>query len=105
MAINELIKSPVVGWMAADGPESDIVITSRVRLARNLANMPFPHLLSKKENMEEIWKMVEKAAKDLPNLQSVPMSGLLNMERQILLEKHLISPDHAEAASPFRDYN
>ena len=29
-------------WLRASGPESDIVISSRIRLARNLAQFPFP---------------------------------------------------------------
>ena len=55
MSLNELIKSPVVSWMAADGPESDIVITSRIRLARNLARLPFPQLMSEPKGCREGW--------------------------------------------------
>jgi len=102
MTMDDLLKSPVVSWMAADGPESDIVITSRVRLARNLAKLPFPHLLSGQEAAQEVWETVAAAVKKIPDLKLVRLNGLSALERQILLEKHLISPEHAEAASPFR---
>lgn len=102
MTMNELITNPVVSWMAADGPESDIVITSRIRLARNLAKLPFPHLLSKQETAEKVWETVSKALQNLPDMKLISSSKLSDMERQILLEKHLISPEHAEVVSPFR---
>ena len=102
MSLNELIKSPVVSWMAADGPESDIVITSRIRLARNLARLPFPQLMSEQKVAEKVWETIRNGLKKVPDLKLVSMSKLSDMERQMLLEKHLISPEHAEVVSPYR---
>jgi protein arginine kinase len=102
MTLKELIKSPVVSWMAADGPEVDIVITSRIRLARNLAQLPFPHLMSEQKVAEKVWETINNALKNAPDLKLVSMNKLSDMERQMLLEKHLISPEHAEVVSPYR---
>lgn len=102
MPLKELIKSPVVSWMAADGPESDIVMTSRIRLARNLAQLPFPQIMSEPKVAEKVWETVRNGLKNVPDMNLISMSKLSDMERQMLLEKHLISPEHAEAASPYR---
>ena len=102
MKLKELIKSPVVGWMAADGPEAEIVITSRIRLARNLARLPFPHLMSEHKAAEKVWEIISNALKNVPDLELISMSKLSDMERQMLLEKHLISPEHAEIVSSYR---
>jgi Arginine kinase len=37
----EVLKTSVGFWLMGTGPESDIVMSSRVRLARNLAQYPF----------------------------------------------------------------
>jgi len=42
------------------GPESNIVISSRVRLARNLQNMPFPQRMDEKSGLELI-NLIKKA--------------------------------------------
>ena len=44
MKLNDMVKQPGE-WLRADGPEADIVISSRVRIARNLTNYPFEQKL------------------------------------------------------------
>lgn len=91
-------------WMEGDGPSSQIVISSRVRLARNLQNMPFPHMLND-EGAKKVVNIVQEALKDqgvqtnAGGLAFVNMQELSPFERQILVDKHLISPQHAENAS------
>lgn len=85
-------------WMEADGPDADIVISSRVRVARNLTGIPFPHLLNNEKSEEVIHAVrlaVEnKEASDLVgDLELSGLSELSPVERQILVDKHLISPD------------
>ena len=85
-------------WMEADGPESGVAISSRVRIARNLAGKPFPHQ-SQGENAAEVLAAVRQLVEggSLNEQTGVLEWGLLNelsaIERQILVDKHLISPD------------
>lgn len=82
-------------WMEGTGPEADIVISSRVRLARNIRKTPFPPLAS-----DEQREKVLQAAKDVIRNSRLEESGFGIMEisalspvfRQVLVEKHLISP-------------
>lgn len=86
-------------WMEATGPDSDIVISSRVRLARNLVNYPFTHLMSQEQGQEVFEKVKDSIqnsnvlAKDIKTFKMKELSAL---ERQVLVEKHLISPALAE---------
>ena len=43
MAVNELLRSSRLSWLAAGGKESDVVLSSRIRLARNFREIPFPN--------------------------------------------------------------
>jgi len=102
MSLHDLVKSPTVDWMSAEGPESDIVITSRIRLARNLTGLPFPHLMGDQKTAEKVWDTIREGIKNIPDLEMTSMNRLSDLERQMLLEKHLISPEHSETASPYR---
>ena len=98
MPINSKVSSANSPWMNSDGPDAGIVISSRIRIARNLAGVPFPHLLEPEKSMEvinEINKALEsKEAVDLiGNMELTLMNDLSPLERQILVDKHLISPD------------
>ncbi len=44
MSLKDIINKTLSQWMKGTGPESDIVIGSRVRLARNLSDVPFPQI-------------------------------------------------------------
>src|SRR5690554_3860668 len=86
-------------WYLEKGPESDVVFSSRVRLARNLSNYPFParmdEVLSRKM-IDEIREVVEKNRKCGDNEFSYhDMKTMDSTERQVLVEKHMISPDLA----------
>ena len=43
MSVNELLRSSRLSWLAASGKESDVVLSSRIRLARNFRKIPFPN--------------------------------------------------------------
>lgn len=97
MPLNDKASSANSSWMESDGPEANIVISSRVRVARNLAGIPFPHLLDPEKSMEvinEVKAAIEKeAAGRIGNLEVTLLKDLSPLERQILVDKHLISPD------------
>jgi len=52
MAIADTLNNPYTKWMEGKGPYASIVISSRVRLARNLTDYPFPHLQDEKIGRE-----------------------------------------------------
>lgn len=98
MTLKEILDSPYSPWMDDDAPESDTVLSSRVRLARNISSYPFPHLLSA-EAAQDVVDNVARAVKDedlerrMGKLEVVRLSDLPSLDRQILVDKHLISPD------------
>lgn len=82
----------------AGGNDEDVVLSSRVRLARNLGDLPFPHTASDKALDEVIARAktaIERSDSARP-LVLRPLEELTVLERQLLVEKHLVSPQHAE---------
>ncbi|MDH7577120.1 MAG: protein arginine kinase [Bacillota bacterium] len=87
-------------WMEGTGPYAHIVISSRIRLARNLSDYVFPYLQSPEKAREVIG--LARRALSTPGVRqkigaftSAALKGLSPLDRQILVEKHLISPQHA----------
>ncbi len=85
-------------WLRGAGPESDIVISTRMRLARNLADFPFisraaPQDRNRIENILHERILAVAAETDL---LYVNMAQLEKVDRQFLVERHLISREHAE---------
>lgn len=98
MTLKSILDSAHSRWMDADGPESDIVISSRVRVARNIVGIPFPHLLDKEQSEHVINSvrealMNEEVSEFLGKLELIRLEDLSSLDRQILVDKHLISPD------------
>ena len=86
-------------WLRGSGPESDIVISSRIRLARNLADFPFIRQCNDADRSE-----VEKSLKDTifsikkwKNLAYLDVNTLAKVDRQFLVERQLISREHADS--------
>jgi len=79
------------------GPHDKIVYSSRVRLARNLPGTPFPGH-GKKADRVRAHEALIPVVKDLPQMTdslAESMDHLTPLEKQILVERHLISRDHA----------
>lgn len=95
MSLQELIKDQLSKWMLVQGPESDVVVSSRIRLARNFADISFPNR-AKPEELNQVMEQVSNALKDQSafNLKLQDLSELSDVERTVLMEKHLISPQH-----------
>jgi protein arginine kinase len=77
---------------------SGIVMSSRVRLARNLNNKPFPGWL-KKAQREELLQILQPAMRHLPEMSAAAIDQTMEtfnpLEKQMLVEQHLISREHA----------
>lgn len=84
-------------WLQAKGPESDIVFSSRIRLARNLRGFPFQHRMTA-DQQEEIIDLIEEATGKSPSIKGIYFiryHNLADLDRQFLLERHLVSREHA----------
>lgn len=95
-SLDKLIEKRV-SWLADSGPEDDIAISSRIRLARNLKDLPFP-INAKQDQLCSVTAAVLIAAeksKCFEIFYEFKMSDLTPLERQILLERRLISRDFA----------
>ena len=82
---------PAPAWLEGEAPDSDVVISSRVRCARNLEGHRFPHHASHTE-LEMILQKVLEAAKH-PRLELNIQHKLTAAERDYLLGNRLISAD------------
>lgn len=97
MEFSELFKK-TGDWLAATGPDSDIVISTRIRLARNASRFPF---LSKASNANktEIERLFYESIKECAatkELFYINLNKASVVERLFLVERHLISKEHAE---------
>ena len=80
-------------------PGEPIVMSSRIRLARNLDGRAFPGW-AKKTQRREIMSACEKAVAQLPQMQKgtvLHVDELTELERQVLVERHLISRELSQA--------
>jgi len=83
------------------GPHDRIVMSSRVRLARNLKDAAFPGWAKKPERVK-ILETIRPAVESLPEMKdafSEAMDNLGALDKQILVERHLISREHAAKSS------
>ncbi len=84
-------------WLKGEGPYSHIVISTRIRLARNVKTIPFPSRANKK-SLQEVLDRVEAASQQDEFFKSsamLRMADLDNVDRQFLVERHLMSYEHA----------
>lgn len=88
----------IASWMKESGPQGEIVLGTRCRLARNLAGIPFPEAASR----EQLRDVLDQAKGALPKLQKMgefeyhEMATMDTLEREIIVEEHLISPSHVQ---------
>jgi protein arginine kinase len=89
-------------WLRGSGPESDIVISSRIRLARNLAAFPFTNRASSYQKAEIEALLRDRIAKTElePKLGYLNVPTLSTLDRQFLVERQLISRELAAAEGP-----
>lgn len=100
MSLDDLMNRSIPGWMRDSGPEDDIVIASRIRLARNIAGIPFP-AVANDDQLRHVGDVVESVVQTAGRQGSAsagliyrPMAEVEKLERELLIEKHLISPQH-----------
>jgi protein arginine kinase len=85
-------------WLRGDGPEADIAICTRVRLARNIQGYRFASRQSEQEARELTTHVIAQLTKELPEqLQVVDLATIDDLERSVLIERHLISRELANS--------
>lgn len=97
MSFRTIINRDGSQWMKGAGPDQDVVIGSRIRLARNIRGIPFPGAASHEER-EKVLQMAKGAtalAKNLGQIDFVPLGDVSPLDRRLLVERHLISPQLA----------
>lgn len=94
MKIEKLLTQDPV-WRATQGPHDDVVISTRIRLARNVEGFSFPTRLKSTERRKLIKSFEDLAVTDnfFKNCGLFRSSGLEESELQLLLERHLISSE------------
>ncbi len=100
MNLHEFLVSPAE-TAQRHGPHDRIVMSSRVRLARNLKGAAFPGWAKKPERVK-VLEMIRPAVEGLPEMKgafSEAMDNLGALDKQILVERHLISREHAAKSS------
>lgn len=89
-------------WLRTDTPDCDVVLSSRIRLARNFAGFPFVGN-AKREDRRQV---LELARRDIlqggvaEKIMWVDLGEASPLERGVLVERHLISKQHAKGDEP-----
>lgn len=92
------LKTRVGEWLRCQGPESDIVVSTRLRLARNIQGYQFlTHAtLELKEEIETVIRSKLLDNKVVGGLVYVSLSDLSELDRTFLVERHLTSKEHSD---------
>ncbi|MBU5594703.1 protein arginine kinase [Amphibacillus sp. MSJ-3] len=96
MSLQSFIDKAISPWMQEEGPDHDIVLSTRLRLARNFTDVPFP-LMAEDEKLKIVTNWIKEhfnhqSFEQYKNLEYFAMEDLQPLEKQVLVEKHLISP-------------
>lgn len=89
-------------WLEGTGPQSDIAVSSRIRLARNLQGKRYTTRITV-EQADEVKREIQAVSSQTPSLKDAfawGMAELSAVDRHFLAERHVISHDLAERAGP-----
>lgn len=85
----------MANWYLQNGKDSDVVLSSRVRLSRNMQNYPFTVKCSK----EDLNKILDEVKEIVPSLgyglKFINLNDIDDITKIALVEEHIISPDFA----------
>ena len=93
--LKELIENENSPWTMGTGDDKDVVLCTRIRLARNFEKYPFP-LKQTKESGQAVLSDMSAFCKDHSNLKFYDLADVPSLDKQALVEKHLISPEHSK---------
>jgi protein arginine kinase len=99
MTKRKFVKQALSQWMNGEGADSDVVISSRVRIARNIRSLPFPMMANPAQSlsaMEQLLGVAESGRLNgLGKIEVIRLSDITELDKLVLVEKHLISPNLA----------
>ncbi|MCX5709789.1 MAG: protein arginine kinase [Candidatus Omnitrophica bacterium] len=97
MQLNDFLKH-TSEWLKGTGPNSDIVISSRIRLARNLDKLSFPHWANKTQAVQALNTVIDGVSKVnyLKGSTVFKLADMDGVDKQLLVERHLMSLEHAQ---------
>jgi protein arginine kinase len=88
-------------WYASEGPEQDVVVSTKICLARNLANFPFPQY-ARGDDCERVQSLVFDAFSKMDNpdsFQAISTGRLDPLGKRILAERGVIPPNIARLSA------
>ena len=85
-------------WYRQNGNEGDVIISTRIRLARNLSNYPFPAGMTAEQKKEVCRKVREAIRNSNEKWEFLDMQNMLGRDALAMVERHLISPEFASCA-------
>ncbi|UMZ75342.1 protein arginine kinase [Natranaerofaba carboxydovora] len=95
MTLKKYIEDASAKWMEGSGPDSKYVISTRVRLARNLKDIPHPFLAGDNDTekvVKDVNEAIKRGSAGLGEHKLLWTRDLEPIDRKVLVEKHLISP-------------
>lgn len=85
----------MINWYLQSGKDSDVVTSTRIRIARNIKDNKFKNKMSKEEKEAVIDKIENVLPQIGYGLKLIRLKDLDNLNLLSLIEKHLISPNFA----------
>jgi protein arginine kinase len=98
---SELIERPSP-WLSGDGPHGGMVLSTRIRLARNLTTVPFTHR-ARDEQLQGVLASVASASRSSRAFDQallLQMGEMTTLDRQVLVERHLVSHELGDGTKP-----
>ncbi len=95
-----MTNNSILKWYAKSGESAEIAVSTRVRLARNVAEYPFQGYMTTEQQRALLDRAAAAAKAAGLDLQLIEMDPLSAAERRALVERHVISPDLAEGSGP-----
>lgn len=80
-------------WLEDGAPDNDVVVSTRIRLARNLADVPFPSRISKPDDIEKVHSLAKQSLLVSPDFTYSRISDMTELDKRVLVEEHVISAD------------
>lgn len=80
-------------WLETSGKEEDVVVSTRIRVARNIEEYKFPNLIDSDESESITNKILNSLENRDENYKFYRTQDLNEIDRNIFVEKHLISPN------------
>lgn len=91
-----------MSWYLQNGKDSDVVVSTRIRLVRNIKQIPFVTKCSKEE-LKEVYDLMKDATISLGyGLKFISMKDIDPLTKNALAEKHLISQEFAKSNNPYK---